>query len=199
MSNFIDISRTIFSKKINHFGEIQLRYLDLEEDIATIHNWVTTPHAKYWGMQNMSLEEVKTAYEELEELDYYEVFIGMYKNKPIFLMEKYKASKDRIANYYEVESGDYGMHILVSPPTKKIPSFTWNVFTTILDYFFSKTTVNRIVVEPDVNNQKIHVLNKKAGFQYIKEIELPEKRAAFAFCNRIQYEQACIAQKREKG
>jgi len=199
MSDFIDISTTIFSKKIVDFGEIKLRYLNLNEDIETIYNWVTKPYAKYWGMQNMTLEEVKNSYKDFEGSTHYEVIIGMYENKPIFLMEKYKASEDRIANYYEVKNGDYGMHILVGPTTKKIPSFTWNIFTTILDYFFSKTAVSRIVVEPDVNNQKIHVLNKKAGFQYKKEIELPEKKAALAFCDRRQYKQAYTAQKKEKG
>ena len=56
-----------------------------------------------------------------------------------------------------------------------------------MDYFFSLPYVERVVVEPDVNNEKIHVLNKKAGFVYQGEIQLPNKVAALAICTRENY------------
>ncbi len=179
--------KTLFSKRIANFGTIELRSLALERDIDIIYDWVKRPYATYWGMVGDTRDTVYETYKKLIALPYHEVYIGYYQGMPAFLMEKYKASEDRITSYYTVAEGDYGMHILVAPPKQKIHGFTWHVFTTVLDFFFSQPSVERIVVEPDINNKKIHRLNKKAGFLYQKEIELPEKTAALAFCTLPQY------------
>ncbi|RBJ62798.1 N-acetyltransferase, partial [Pseudomonas sp. MWU12-2534b] len=42
-------------------------------------------------------------------------------------------------------------------------------------------------------NDKIHRLNRHAGFVYQGEIQLPHKRAALAFCSRAQFAAACAA------
>ncbi|OEJ98578.1 transcriptional regulator [Flavivirga aquatica] len=186
----IEIKNTVFSNPIDNFGTIHLRYLDFKLDIETIHNWVTQPYASYWGMLDKTLEEVQFEYEKLVSRKDYDVFIGIYKGESVFLMEKYKASSDRISQYYNAKPTDYGMHILVAPPERKISGFTWQIFTTVLEYFFNREEVDRIVVEPDVRNDKIHKLNKKAGFQYQKEIQLPEKKAFLAFCEHKDYVEA---------
>ncbi|TPN86863.1 GNAT family N-acetyltransferase [Aquimarina algicola] len=190
MNIHTEISKYVFSKSIQGFGTIHLRYLNVEQDAGFLHEWVTKPYASYWGMLDSTIHEVREEYAKLVAQKYYDVFIGEHEGKPIFLMEKYKATADRIAKYYKAKDTDYGMHILVAPPTQKIKNFTWNVFSTVLDFFFDQPNIDRIVVEPDVRNEKIHKLNKKAGFQYQKEIELPEKRAALAFCEKQVYQQA---------
>ncbi|CAM1358392.1 conserved hypothetical protein [Tenacibaculum litoreum] len=182
----------VFSKEITGVGIISIRPFQLETDIPMLHSWVTQPYAKYWGMLDKSLDEVYSEYQEIENSPHHHSYIGMLNDTPVFLMEQYKASKDIIANYYDVQENDYGMHVLVAPVEKRMPQFTWYVFSTIIDYFFSLPQIERIVVEPDVNNEKIHVLNKKAGFEYQKEIELPHKKAALAFCTKEMYQSALI-------
>lgn len=59
-----------------------------------------------------------------------------------------------------------------------------------MDFLFSHPDINRIVVEPDVRNDRIHRLNKRAGFVYERKVELPEKTAWLAFCTREQYRAA---------
>ncbi|PKV53045.1 RimJ/RimL family protein N-acetyltransferase [Aquimarina sp. MAR_2010_214] len=192
MNNTEIIPTAIFSKTIKGLGDIHLRFLDIEKDIKTIHDWVTKPYAMYWGMQEYTLEEVKLSYQQIVESDHHDAFIGILDNQPIFLMESYDALKDPISAYYNTEKKDRGMHILVSPVKKKIPNFTWHVFSTILEYLFSDPQTDRIVVEPDVRNEKIHSLNKRAGFKYYKEVELPHKTAALAFCDKKDYEKALL-------
>ncbi len=188
MNEHSTISNHVFSRTIKDFGTIHLRPFDLEQDVATIHSWVTKPYAQYWGMTDTSVDEVRAEYERLIAISNYEVCIGIYNGEKIFLMEKYKASEDRIADYYPAKDTDFGMHILIAPPKKVVHGFTWNVFSTVLEYFFQQPGIDRIVVEPDVRNEKIHKLNKKAGFRYQKEIELPEKKAALAFCDFDAYQ-----------
>ncbi len=188
----ISTNQKVFKKEIKGLGVISIRPIQLKEEIDLLYDWVTQPYAKYWGMLKLSKEEVYNSYLEIEKNPNHHTYIGTLNDTPVFLMELYKASEDTISNYYEALGTDYGMHILVAPVKKRIPQFTWHVFSTIIDYFFSASYINRIVVEPDVNNDKIHVLNKKAGFKYYKEIQLPEKKAALAFCTRNSYQNALI-------
>jgi RimJ/RimL family protein N-acetyltransferase len=179
-----------FVKHIPSLGDIHLRSLDLDSDIDFLYQWVTQPYATYWGMEKFSIAEVHSAYKEICDTPSHDAYIGILNNEPIFLMERYLASNDLIANYYEAHQNDYGMHILVGPAKKRIPNFTWNIFTTIMDFIFSNENVNRIIVEPDARNEKIHILNKRAGFVYQKLIELPHKTAHLAFCSKDQYKKA---------
>ncbi|WP_442267595.1 GNAT family N-acetyltransferase [Tenacibaculum sp. ZS6-P6] len=186
----ISTTTVIFSKDIPDVGKMSIRPINLEEDINFLYEWVTKPYAKYWGMLGQTLAEIKQAYQEIEENKNHHTFIGLLNEVPIFLMERYKASEDEISNHYNALLDDYGMHILVAPVEKRIPQFTWHVFSTVMEYFFSLPFVERVVVEPDKNNEKIHVLNKKAGFIYEKDIELSHKIASLAFCTRESFQKA---------
>lgn len=190
MEALINLKDCVFSKSTNGIGRLQMRPFNIKTDLEIIYHWVTHSHAKYWGMQNYTMKQVYVAYNKILKSIDYDVFIGVHNNSPVFLMEKYKANYDRIANYYDAKDSDYGMHLLIAPPEKKIHGFTKEIFLMVMDYFFSFTSINRVVVEPDIDNKKIHVLNEKAGFNYIKTIQLPEKVAALAICSRKEYENA---------
>ncbi len=180
----------LFSKYCDGFGEIQIRSFNGKKDAEKIHQWVTKPYAQYWQMQEFTITQVEEEYQKIEDSKHQHVCIGVLHGKPIFLMEYYDPNKDSIADHYDVLPGDIGMHILVAPLEKKIPKFTWNVFSTVMDFLFADPETKRIVVEPDVANQKIHVLNTKAGFRYIKEIQLPHKKAHLAICTYKDYKSA---------
>ncbi|CAL2085031.1 GNAT family N-acetyltransferase [Tenacibaculum sp. 190524A05c] len=186
----ISTNRIVFSREIEGIGTMSIRPIQLDSDIDTLFSWVTKPYAKYWGMLGQTRDEVKQSYQEIEDNNHHHTYIGLLNDTPIFLMERYKASEDIIASHYAALDNDYGMHILVAPVEKRIPKFTWEVFRTVMEYFFSLSFVNRVVVEPDKNNDKIHLLNKKAGFVYHKEIELPHKVASLAFCTEKLYQEA---------
>ena len=171
----------VYSKIIRGLGVIELRPMDPEKDLYTIYNWVTKPYAKYWGMNDKPIEFVRAEYERIPAL------IGLFNGQVAFLCEIYDPALDQVGAHYEVLPGDLGMHVLVGPPVKRIPHFTLHVFATIMDYMFSDPEIKRIVVEPDVNNTKIHALNKLAGFEYQYNITLPHKIASLAFCTREQY------------
>lgn len=187
-NNNLTAETVIFQKRIPLSGTFELRPIDPETDLELIHQWVNLDYAVYWGMTGFSLEEVKAAYQNI--LKHSKVYIGLFHSEVAFLLECYNPSEDLIGHYYTVEKGDQGMHILVAPPKMPVKSFTWNIFTVIMDFLFSHPEVKRIVVEPDLRNDKIHLLNKKAGFEYQKTIELPHKTAYLAFCTEEQYRNA---------
>ncbi len=190
MDMIMQQEEVLFTKNVEGLGEIQLRSFDLKKDTKMIYDWVTRPYAKYWGMQEHGIDQVAKEYEEIVGHTSHHACMGILNGTPIFLMEYYDPSNDVVGAYYPVIEGDVGMHILVAPVEQKISNFTWNVFTTVMDFLFSKSTTKRIVVEPDIENNKIHVLNTKAGFQYLKTIQLPHKKAGLAVCTRQDYKNA---------
>ena len=102
-------------------------------------------------------------------------------------MERYHPANDPVSEHYTVESGDRGVHVLVAPAQRPIANFTWAVFRVVMDFLFSDPEVTRVVVEPDIRNDKIHALNERAGFEYQKIIRLANKTVHLAFCTRAQY------------
>lgn len=178
----------VFVKTILGLGVFELRPIDMELDIPLIHNWVNRDYAVYWEMNGFSVEEVKNTYYNI--LEKTQVYIGVFNGKEAFLLECYDPQNDVVGKYYESQKGDKGMHILVAPSEKVIPNFTWNIFTVILDFIFSDSKSQRIVVEPDARNHKIHLLNKRAGFVFQHVLELPHKKAHLEFCTREDYYKA---------
>ncbi|EAY27071.1 GNAT family N-acetyltransferase [Microscilla marina] len=187
--NYIEQPNTevVFSRDIPSLGRFDLRPFSLEKDTAFLHEWVNQPYAQYWGMLNSSVQEVHEAYRDLLATPGYEIYVAFWQGKPVFMTECYDPTHDLLANYYEVQPGDRGMHVLVAPPDQKIKGFTWAVFTTVMDFLFANEGVKRVVVEPDLRNDKIHALNKRAGFVYNKVLTLPHKTAHLAFCTHAQY------------
>ena len=181
-------NKIVFTKDIHNCGSFQLRPIDLLIDIPIISEWVSKEYAKYWGMSKMTVDQIREEYKDI--LSDSNVFVGLFNNQLTFLLECYHPKDDVVGLYYDIQNGDYGMHILVAPTENPIPNFTWNVFTVVMDFIFSDDKIDRIIVEPDVRNEKIHLLNKRAGFEYQKQIVLPEKIAHLAFCTREQYAEA---------
>lgn len=178
----------LFTKHFDDFGDIQIRRFRITQDSETLHQWVNMDYAIFWGMQGFSVKQVSYEYSRLMQPDHYDVFVGIYENRPIFVLERYHPQQDRISKHFKANNDDCGIHIIVSPPVIKIQNFTWYLFHTIMDFIFQDTTINRILVEPDIRNKKMFALCQRIGFQLDKIIELPEKTAQLAFLSREQYQ-----------
>ncbi|MGK3142349.1 GNAT family N-acetyltransferase [Pantoea sp. C2G6] len=162
------------------------------EDAPLIHSWVTRDYARFWGMQQQSLSQVADFYQTLTAADPHAALIGCCDGQPICLIECYRACNDEVGKFYPAAPDDYGMHILIAPASQPIRAFSWQVFTLVMDYLFSRPEVRRVVVEPDVRNDKIHRLNKRAGFRYQHTIDMGHKTAWLAFCQREDYQHALL-------
>lgn len=177
----------LYQVNYEHFGTIEFRALDIEQDIALIHKWVNRPYAVFWGLQGSTIEQVREEYNRLTEPEHYDVFIGLYNGKIAFLLERYDPKQDIIANYYSTQVGDCGIHILVAPANRPIPNFTWYVFNAITKFMFSNTKVQRLIVEPDIQNKKMFAICERIGFVLDKIITLPHKTAQLAFYTRTNF------------
>ena len=172
---------------------INLEPLELPRDLALVHGWVTHPKSEFWMMQDASLQDVATEYGQILEHPHHDAWLGRVGRRPAFLAETYdpaRADAVGLAGLPELRAGDLGMHVLVAPTDHPVPGFTRAVFRAVMDHCFADPAVRRVVVEPDVRNDRIAALNKEAGFVLERVISLPGKEAALSFCTRAAYLEA---------
>jgi hypothetical protein len=164
------------------------RCLDPRSDAPLLHSWVTRPYASFWGMLSASVEDVVEEYVKIQASGHHHALLGLDDGVPAFLMEEYLPVSSPLAAVYPVLPGDLGMHLLVAPPSDApVPGYTTAVMAAVLDRLFAKPEVDRIVVEPDARNTRIHALNERLGFQPAGVVTLPDKDALLSFCSHSDY------------
>lgn len=167
------------------------RCLDAVADAKLLHGWVSQPYASFWGMLNASVADVAKEYGSIQSSGHHHAELGLDDGVPAFLMEEYVPDASPLAAVYAVEPGDVGMHLLVAPPSSgHEPGYTTTVMDAVLARLFARPEVERVVVEPDARNTKIHALNARLGFQPVGVVTLPDKEALLSFCTRADYHAA---------
>ena len=168
------------------------RCLDPYEDAPLLHSWVTRQYASFWGMLNASIHDVVEEYARIQSSGHHHALLGIDDDGvPAFLMEEYLPASSPLNGVYAVQPGDIGMHLLVAPPAGTPRSgFTADVMESVLDRLFQKPGVDRVVVEPDARNTKIHILNARLGFEPAGKVTLPDKQALLSFCTGESFQSA---------
>jgi hypothetical protein len=172
------------------------RCLDATADAPLIHSWVTRPYAAFWGMQSATVQDVVEEYSKIQSSGHHHALLGLDGGVPAFLMEEYLPALSPLNQAYAVQPGDIGMHLLVAPPERPRNGFTADVMEAVLDRLFLKPGVDRVVVEPDARNAKIHALNSRLGFTPAGVVTLPDKEALLSFCTRADFQSARTARHR---
>ena len=165
----------------------EFRPVDPSADALLLHSWMCRDYARFWGMGNATVDEVRSEYAAIDANPHHEAWLGLHGDVPAFLMESYAPEHSPLAGHYPVQPGDRGMHLLMSPPDNPRHGFSLAAFRAVMEFLFSAPQTKRVVVEPDVRNDKIHVLNERLGFRPHSRIELPDKTALLSFCTRQQF------------
>ncbi|WP_406727443.1 GNAT family N-acetyltransferase [Streptomyces sp. GD-15H] len=168
-------------------GTFTVRPLAPLRDAELLHSWVTHPKAAFWMMRDAEPEDVEREYLRIAADEHHHALLGLHDGRPAFLMERYDPAHRELAGLYEPEPGDVGMHFLVAPTDTPLHGFTRAVITAVLAHLFDDPETARVVVEPDVSNKAVQALNEAVGFEPVREIDKPEKRALLSFCTRAQF------------
>lgn len=169
---------------ISSINGFQFRALDLTQDIPTLQSWFNQDYAKFWGMQGLNLDAIKNL---LATTEHKFALIGEWQAKALFMVELYDPVHDEVGQHYRVAPGDCGMHLIIAPPDgKPVSGLSLKVMDAIAQLVLEKLAFNRLVVEPDQLNSKIHRLNSLIGIRYEKAIQLSTKAAFLGFCTAAQ-------------
>lgn len=175
---------SVYEQKVEGFGTVRVLPLDPAGDAEVVHGWVTEERAEFWGMRDASLEDVRATYEYVASLATHHAYLVHLDDEPVALFQTYDPAADPVGECYEVRPGDWGVHILVAPASSPRPGFTGVLMSVLTAYAFSDPGHLRLVVEPDVRNEKSIARMVRSGFVLGAEVEKPEKRARLAFLTR---------------
>ncbi|NJN74100.1 MAG: acetyltransferase [Limnothrix sp. RL_2_0] len=176
----------VYDKTIQ--GKISFRPMSLELDLERIHNWMNKPHVIPFWQMNFPMEKIKNYLLKVLADQHQIAYIGSLDDEPMSYWESYWAVDDVLGKYYSVESSDQGIHLLIGEPYFLGKGLALPFLRAITMFQFRHAPTTRTVTEPDARNAKmIHIFNK-CGFEFQKNVDLPDKTGALMFCDRQKFE-----------
>ena len=173
-----------YTEDLPGLGHFRLRPVDPARDADTIHEWVTQPRAEFWGMTGHSRDDVREIYEFLDGLDTHHAYLMTVNDRPVGIFQTYQPAADPIGEHYPVRDGDFGIHLFMAPASAQqgeIKDFTGRVFSALMRFVQVEPGHRRIVIEPDVRNERSLRRWKRLGFAFGERVELPHKVAQMAY------------------
>ncbi|MFI7492578.1 GNAT family N-acetyltransferase [Micromonospora echinaurantiaca] len=173
-----------YAREVPGFGTVTIRPVDPDTDIDLLHGWVSQERARFWGMLDADRERVAEIYRYLDSLRTHHAYLVHRNGVPVALLQTYDPYADPVGECYDVRPGDYGIHLLLGPPTSAEHGFTATVVAEMLRFVLSDPDRRRIVVEPDARNERAIRRLLRSGFVAGPQVDLPEKRAQLLFLER---------------
>ncbi|UXY28526.1 GNAT family N-acetyltransferase [Streptomyces sp. HUAS TT20] len=186
----------VHERLIDGFGTVRVLPLDPQADAGVLHTWVNEERAAFWGMNGLSRAQIREIYTHMDTLATHHAFLAVVDGAPAALLQTYEPEADRVGDCYEVRPGDIGMHLLVAPAGQGGPRPGWTsaLLTAFAAYCLLGLDRRRIVVDPDVRNEKAIARFVRQGFEKgpavvlpevdVLDVYLPEKHAQLAFLTR---------------
>ncbi|MFI5999844.1 GNAT family N-acetyltransferase [Streptomyces sp. NPDC051366] len=167
--------RPVHTQLVEGFGTVTITPVDPAGDAALIHSWVTQERAAFWGMSEAGRELVQEIYEDVDRRTTHHAFIVSRDGEPVGLFQTYDCAEDRVSECYEVQPGDTGVHLLISPAQGSPQhGFSAALMSAFMGFVWSDGRTRRVVAEPDARNEKAIARLERTGFVIGPEIELPE-------------------------
>ncbi|MGW0942848.1 GNAT family N-acetyltransferase [Streptomyces sp. NPDC002623] len=188
--------RYVHEAHVDGFGTLRLRPLDAEADAGVVHSWVSEERAVFWGMNGLTRDQVAEIYAHMAGLDTHHAFLAELDGVPVALLQTYEPTEDRVSEVYRVEPGDIGIHLLIAPAGEQGTRRGWSaaLMGELAAYVLVGLDRRRVVVDPDVGNEKAVARFLRQGFEegpvvtlpeiVLPDVRLPEKKAQLAFLRR---------------
>lgn len=150
-----------------------------------LRRWLAHPASAAWQMAGLSTDEVRAYLAAIDADPHQQAWLGRVDGEPTFFVETYDPAEVLLTEVHDAEPGDVGMHLLVAPPrSQRVHGLTSAVMASVVDFVFEIEQARRIVVEPDVANDRIAAKNDEVGFRALGEVELPDKTARLSVLTR---------------
>lgn len=179
----------IHKEQLAELGGFRLVPLDPDEHLDLVYGWVTQPRAEFWGMTGHTREQVREIYAFLAGLPTHHAYLMVLEGAPVGIFQTYQPEADPVGDTYPVQPGDVGIHLfLAAPGQQPIPGFTGALAGSLTRYVFGRLGAARIVVEPDVRNERALRRWRRLGFRLGPRVDVAGKRAQLAFLTREAHE-----------
>ncbi|WP_030682882.1 GNAT family N-acetyltransferase [Streptomyces cellulosae] len=186
----------VYEESIDGFGAVRVLPLDAHADAGLVHAWASEERAVFWGMNGLTQNQVSEIYAHMATLDTHHAHLLLKDAEPVALLQTYEPEADRVGLCYDVRPGDIGVHLLLAPagPGGARPGWSAALLVAVSSYVLKGLDRSRVVVDPDVRNEKAITRFLKQGFEAgpvvvlpevdLPDVYLPEKHAQLAFLER---------------
>lgn len=186
----------VHTQTVDGFGTVRVLRLAPHADAPTVHAWVREERAEFWGMNGLTEDQVAEIYAHMDTLDTHHAYLLEKDGEPVGLLQTYEPEADRVSECYEVRPGDIGVHLLLAPAGAGTARGGWSaaLLSAVAAYVLLGLDRRRVVVDPDVRNEKAIARFLKQGFVAgdrvvlpeidLPDVHLPEKHAQLAFLAR---------------
>ncbi|MDK1472105.1 GNAT family N-acetyltransferase [Streptomyces sp. 549] len=175
----------VYRNHVEGFGTVSIVPVDPDADAAVIHRWVGQDRARFWGMGEADLDRVREIYSYLDSLTTHHAYLVQRDGTPAALFQTYEPEADPVGECYDVQPGDFGVHLMIGPADgEPQPGYTAVLLGEFVAWVLSEPGRLRIVAEPDARNTKALDRLVRTGFELGPEIDLEGKRARLAFLRR---------------
>ncbi|WP_164232718.1 GNAT family N-acetyltransferase [Microbacterium hydrocarbonoxydans] len=169
-------------------GRIDFEVLDPVAELDLLHTWVTRPTSRFWGLGALTHEELRDLYLHVDSLPSHHAFLVRRDGLPIVLLQTYEPESDPVGEVYDARPGDAGVHLLIGDRGAPVPGFSTHVADLVAGFVFAHPAVDRLVIEPDVGNERAVARAVKSGFELGPRVQLPDKTGQLAFLTRERWE-----------
>ncbi|MFC0625352.1 GNAT family N-acetyltransferase [Kribbella deserti] len=147
-------------------------------DAPTIALWMSRPHVQRWWRQDWSVERWAQQIAEQSAGEHSLPCVVSLDSEQLGYVELYRVRHDRIADYYEYDVHDWGVHVAIGEPARTGQGIGRRLLAAVAAAVLrADPRCPRVVAEPDVTNVGSVRAFAAAGFETVGEIDLPEKKA----------------------
>ncbi|MCV7076782.1 GNAT family N-acetyltransferase [Mycobacterium szulgai] len=170
-------------------GEFSLRRLCLDRDVDLLHAWMNDPEVARFWKKAWPPREIAAYLQKQEESAHSTAYVGELNGIPMSYWELYRADLDQLAHYYAARDHDAGVHLLLGPAECRGRGLAVKLLNAVSTWQLdADPRADRVIAEPDVDNQRSIRAFERAGFRRTRDVELPNKRAALMVRDREPHE-----------
>lgn len=160
-------------------GTFSLRELDLDHDLDVLHRWMNDPDvARYWR-KAWPRDQIAAYLREQQLSTHSTPYVGELDGVPMSYWELYRADLDPLAQYYDAREHDAGVHLLLGPADCRGRRLAADLLRVVSAWQLDADPLaTRVIGEPDASNLRLIRVAALAGFRHVRDIDLPDKRAA---------------------
>jgi RimJ/RimL family protein N-acetyltransferase len=174
---------------------VSFRPATMERDLGRLHAWLGYDHVtEFWDL-DLPLPAFRDHLAEKLAADDLTPSVGYVDHVPVSYWEFYWPSEYELDAYYDARPGDRAAHLLVGPPEYVGEGYAAALLRTALEMAFDHPETDRVVGEPDADNEPVRRLMRGFGFEAREEFyfEEADKDAVLMVCRREDFEASPLA------
>lgn len=169
---------------------ISFRRVTPERDLGRLHAWLGSTHVKPYWQLDQPLPAFRDSLAAKLDDNHLTPYVGCLDHVSMSYWECYWTAEDDLANHYDAEANDRGIHLLIGPNEYLGEGYAVPLMRAVVAMLFRHPATDRVVAEPDARNDRAIRVFERCGFEPQMEFyfEEAEKDALLVVCNRDEFE-----------